>query len=399
MKKFIDMKKILMTAMVAFSVVAMPVSVFANADDSASENNAHEEHNNSSDNNSGGNNDDSTAPTINAAINNGKLKVRASDDSGIKVIYVNNYQFFDPEDGVLSIRLEKFEAGIEYFTISAMDNNGNRSQDYTIKNPYWTDPNADNKNNENPADSLPADASATDPGDATGEVTEHVEVDENGYIIEEPETYYTGENDPSNGREFYTIQTETGKVFYLIIEKNDNEEIVHFVTDITENDLLNATSNNSEVLPKNSLASDSSIPVTEVSIPADDGKTIFVDADGKKTVKDADGNEVEEEQEQTISSNEAEEDPKKEKKKMNPMFLYIGIGAVVIIAGYYFKVVKPKKKSQFVEDEEAEESKEQEQYTDDEAINSQPMNTYLREESDQEFFDNYDPIEDGGDNQ
>ena len=396
MKKTVSMKKILMTTMVAFSVFAMPVTAFANADESASENNAHEEHNS---NNSAGNNEDTTPPTINAAINNGKLKVRANDESGIKVIYVNNYQFFDPEDGVLSIRLKKFEAGIEYFTISAMDNNGNRSQDYTIKNPYWTDPDADNNNNENPADSLPADASATDPADATGEVTEHVEVDENGYIIEEPETYYTGENDPSNGREFYTIQTETGKVFYLIIEKNDNEEIVHFVTDITENDLLNATSNNSEVLPKNSLASDSSIPVTEVSIPADDGKTIFVDSDGNKTIKDANGNEIAEEQEETVSDNEAEESPKKEKKKMNPIFLYVGVGAVILVAGYYFKVVRPKKKSQFAYDEDAEAAKEQEQYTDDDAISSQPMDMYSRaEESDDDFINNYDPTgEDGGD--
>jgi len=392
MKKMNLIKKAVVTLGLAAGIMAMPVSVYANADESASENKAAEESHSS---HSSGSDEDNTPPTINAAINNGKLKVRAVDESGIKVIYVNNYEFFDPEDGVLQIRLEKFEAGIEYFTISAMDNYGNRSQDFSIKNPYWTDPDADSNNQKDPSEELPADASATDPGDATGEVTEHVTVDDNGYIIEESETYYTGENDPSNGREFYTIQTETGKVFYLIVERNDGDEIVHFVTDITENDLLNATSNNSEILPKNSLASDSSVPVSEVAIPADDGKTITVDSQGNKTVTDADGKVVEPEEEEQPVETVSDNGNQKPKKKMNPIFIYVGIGLIVIVAGYYLKVVKPKKQKGFVEDEEAEEQKEQE--IEDEVIEDKPLETYSREQSNEDFFDSIDVNNDGGD--
>ena len=47
------------------------------------------------------------------------------------------------------------------------------------------------------------------------------------------------------GKEFYTIQTASDKVFYLIIDRDGEEEMVYFLTEITENDLLNTTSDNS----------------------------------------------------------------------------------------------------------------------------------------------------------
>lgn len=43
------------------------------------------------------------------------------------------------------------------------------------------------------------------------------------------------------GKEFYTIQTASDKVFYLIIDRDEDEEMVYFLTEISENDLLNTT--------------------------------------------------------------------------------------------------------------------------------------------------------------
>ena len=68
-------------------------------------------------------------------------------------------------------------------------------------------------------------------------------------------------------KEFYTIQTENEKVFYLIIDRDGEEEVVYFLTEISENDLLNVTTDNSETLPKNSAALESAIPVTDSSLP------------------------------------------------------------------------------------------------------------------------------------
>ena len=62
------------------------------------------------------------------------------------------------------------------------------------------------------------------------------------------------------------------KVFYLIIDRDGEEEMVYFLTEITENDLLNATSDNSETLPKNSAALESAIPTEEGALPNNNGE-------------------------------------------------------------------------------------------------------------------------------
>ena len=73
--------------------------------------------------------------------NYGLLSVQAHDtDSGIKAVYVNGYEFKELTNGVLNIRLQQFDAGYQYFTISAMDNAGNMSEVYKTANPYYTDP-------------------------------------------------------------------------------------------------------------------------------------------------------------------------------------------------------------------------------------------------------------------
>ena len=78
----------------------------------------------------------------------------------------------------------------------------------------------------------------------------------------------SGEKEKSEtGKEFYTIQTASEKVFYLIIDRDGEEEMVYFLTEVTENDLLNVTADNSETLPKNSAALESAIPVTEGALP------------------------------------------------------------------------------------------------------------------------------------
>ena len=61
-------------------------------------------------------------------------------DSGAKAVYVSGYEFTDLTNGTLNIRLQQFDAGYEYFTISAMDNAGNMSEVYKTKNPYYKDP-------------------------------------------------------------------------------------------------------------------------------------------------------------------------------------------------------------------------------------------------------------------
>lgn len=338
---------------------------------------------------------DNTPPTINAAVNNGMLVINAYDESGIEVIYVNGFEYFEPKDGKLTIRLEKFEAGVSEFTVSAMDRAGNKSDEFAIPNPYWINPNdeSNNNNTDNPADQLPANATATDPSSATGEVTEH--------------NFYYLSNNPGYSREFYTIETESGKVFYLIIENEEDNRTVHFLTDINENDLLNTTENNSETLPKNSIGATSTIPVQTVQLPTDEGTVVEVKPDGTKTERDSGNGQVvtnpviNTPSSQTVSADadtdKTDEEAEPAVKKSNPLLLYGGGGLILFGILYYLKIGKKKGKASedFVEDED--EAEAQEEYLTDESDDedsTSEVGYFDRDQADDDFFDDVDPEED-----
>ena len=304
---------------------------------------------------------DTTKPTLNAAVSGGLLSVQVYDaDSGAKAVYVNGYEFKKLTNGALNIRLQKFDAGYENFAISAMDNAGNMSEVYQVKNPYYKEP-AD-ESDENPAAQLPESAEATKPGDATGTVTEHVKTDSDGNtIMQASEGSQTasgsGDAEPEKkteqGKEFYTIQTATDKVFYLVVDCNGEEETVHFLTEITENDLLNATSGSNETLSQNSAALESAIPTDESALPNNNGNLL----EGAGQTEDGETESVEE------TENTEETESVEEAKEQNPAASYILIGAVAVLfigGAYYFKVAR-RKKDGFLEDED-EDAEDTEEY-------------------------------------
>lgn len=324
---------------------------------------------------------DFTKPTLNAAVSDGLLSVQAHDtDSGIKAVYVNGYEFTELTNGVLNIRLQQFDAGYQYFTISAMDNAGNMSEVYKTANPYYTDPEKEDSSEKNPAEQLPVNAQATKPSSATAQVTEHTKTDSDGNTVSElspaeqkkqamaeaaasEKKEESGEKEKSEtGKEFYTIQTASEKVFYLIINRDREEEMVYFLTEVTENDLLNVTADNSETLPKNSAALESAIPVTEGALPNNNGEQETVEEPAEEPTEDGE-------------ENTEEPEPEPEKTEENPMATYIILGVVAAAAiggGYYFKVVRKKKEEFLDEDDE-----EDEEYDDEEE----------EKDSEDDFFD------------
>jgi len=331
---------------------------------------------------------DTTKPTLNAAVSDGLLSIQVHDtDSGAKAVYVNGYEFTELTNGTLNVRLQQFDAGYEYFTISAMDNAGNMSEVYKTKNPYYKDP-AD-ESDENPAKQLPVNAEATKPGNATGTVTEHTKTDGDGNTVSQTpeeqkkaefakadaaEKAESGDKDngnekPGQGKEFYTIQTATDKVFYLIIDRDGEEETVYFLTEITENDLLNTTSDNSETLPKNSAALESAIRTEESALPNNNGEIPEDTPQPEENTKD------EENMEDAESTEDVE--PEEKAEEPNPVISYILMGALAIafIGGaYYFKVVR-KKKEDFIEDEDEDGEDEEELENED-----------AEEDSEDDFF-------------
>ena len=329
---------------------------------------------------------DFTKPTLNAAVSDGLLSIQAHDtDSGIKAIYVNGYEFTEHTNGALNIRLQQFDAGYQYFTISAMDNAGNISEIYKTANPYYTDPETKDSNEKDPAEQLPVDASATKPSSATAQITEHTKTDSNGNTISEtgngtgtgtsftkqsPGTGDTTDSAEKNsesstseqGKEFYTIQTASEKVFYLVIDRDGDEEKVYFLTEVSENDLLNTTSDNSETLPKNSAAQESAIPVKDAAL--DNNNT---DATGNKK---QDAETVEENTEE--STEEASEPETTEQKQDGSGFAYLimGIAAATVI-GVVYVIKAKKKKENFIDDDE-------EDYDDEDEEEADPDEDFLK---------------------
>lgn len=309
---------------------------------------------------------DFTAPTLNAAVSDGMLSVRAHDtDSGVKSIYVNGYEFMDVVNGTLNVRLQQFDAGYEYFTIYAMDNAGNMSEVYKTRNPYYQNPENADGNEKNPAEQLPVSAQATKPTSATAQVTEHTVTDSEGNTtlemslaeqkkaaMREASLEESGNEEieeSEKGKEFYTIQTESEKVFYLVIDRDGEEETVYFLTEISENDLLNVTTDNSDTLPKNSAALESAIPVLEGALP-----------EGAESGTDEENGE--EEIPGELETDETLEDIEAESESQAATYIILGIVAVGVIGGaYYFKVVRKKKEDFLDEDDEEDE----EEYLDD----------------------------------
>lgn len=330
---------------------------------------------------------DTVKPTLNAAVSDGLLSIQAVDsESGVKVVYVNGYEFNEFTNGTINIRLSQFDAGYEYFTIQAMDTAGNMSEVYKTKNPYYKDP--ESKDDSDPAKQLPVSAEATKPATATATVTDHTKTEgqgsaqlvktsqSSGSTLEDQKKKELAMADsqlinPSGssqnmnlGKEFYTIEAASGKVFYLIIDRDGQEEVVHFLTDITENDLLNVTNDNSETLPKNSAALESQIPVTESALPNNN-----TDKEITREVEVQEEPDGEEPEEQTEEDPESTEEPVKNNTVAGYIILAI-LAAGAIGAAYYVKVVKRRQEGDFVEDEDDDED--DSDYDDDEVKENEP---------------------------
>ena len=335
---------------------------------------------------------DFTKPTLNAAVSDGLLSIQAHDtDSGIKAIYVNGYEFTDHTNGALNIRLQQFDAGYQYFTISAMDNAGNTSEIYKTANPYYTDPENKDSNEKDPAQQLPVDASATKPSSATAQVTDHTKTDSNGNTVSQTgsgttssSTGTSAKQSPSTGdtskdtdqssdsqtsekgKEFYTIQTASEKVFYLVIDRDGEDEKVYFLTEVSEKDLMNFTLSDSVTLP-------------EVD-------TVYAEPEKK----------AEEEKPETTESSEkdkVEDDIQmpEDKSSFGTYLLIVLVAVGAAAGGYYFKVYKPKHEyddeDEMEEDEDESEDSESEKREVDDA-DEQEESTEPEILRDEDFDDN-----------
>ena len=261
---------------------------------------------------------DKTKPVLNAAVNSGLLSVEAKDsESGVQAVYVNGYEFTELTNGVLNIRLQQFDTGYEYFTIQAMDKAGNVSDVYRTVNPYYEDlvVEKEEENKDKEETKLPENATPTNPTDAKADVTD--------YKV-------------SGEKEFFTIQTASEKVFYLIVDRSGEEEVVYFLTEISERDLLNVTTDNSTTLPMNSAIVESAIPDNTTKEESD--KTAENTEDMESTETETKENDI------------SEQKPVSQEDSASVYIVMALVAAIAVAIGYYVKVVK--KKDDYEEDDE-----------------------------------------------
>ena len=194
---------------------------------------------------------------------------------------------------------------------------------------------------------LPQDAQASEPTDAKGTVDDRTVTGIEEQLIKKARQQILLPKQLRKAqKEFYTISTKSGKIFYLIIDNSKSQDNVYFLTEVSEKDLMNFTLSDSVTLP-------------EVDM-------VYAEPEKK----------AEEEKPETTESAEKDkvEDDIQMPEDKSPFGTYLLIALVAVGAaagGYYFKVYKPKHEyddeDEMEEDEDESEDSESEKREVDDA--------------------------------
>ena len=284
---------------------------------------------------------DTEKPTLSAFLTDGVLTIQGNDTvSGISAITVNGTTYTDLTDGKLRVQLTQKDFTTKQIEITATDGAGNTSEKYVLQNPYYewakkqaekqkassdsngamaTTTSADATGTEETTTSpLPQEAQASEPTDAKGTVDERTVTGIEEQLAQEGETADTVTKTATEGtKEFYTISTKSGKIFYLIIDNSKSQDNVYFLTEVSEKDLMNFTLSDSVTLP-------------EVD-------TVYAEPEKQTEEEKPENTDTEEK--------EKEEEEVQMPEDKNPVGTYLLIALVAVGAaagGYYLKVYKPK---------------------------------------------------------
>ena len=295
---------------------------------------------------------DSEKPTLAASLTDGVLTIQGKDTiSGIASIMVNGTEYRDLTDGTLKIQLTQKDFTTKKIEITATDTAGNTSDKYSLQNPYYewavkqaiaqsADASGNNATTTTPTGEeqqvnspLPQDAKPSEPTNSTGTVEDRTVTGIEQELAEQNETVdKISSTTTAAGKEFYTISTKSGKVFYLIIDNEQSQDNVYFLTEVDEQDLMNFSLSDTVTLP--------------------DVDTVYATVDGED-----DQTETSAPEEESTEESEAPEEPEvQEPEKTSNLgsYLLIGLIAAGVGAGaWYMKIYKPK--HEFDDDDEYEE--------------------------------------------
>lgn len=322
---------------------------------------------------------DTTPPTLNAALTDDKLAVEASDDmSGVEAVYVDDTRINSLVNGKGTVALKDYAGDGKKVTVYAVDYSGNRSKEVKLDNPYYEEPaqtqaassaapqssggetqaapfqtpapsssnNASGNSESSQAAQTPStsqeETEASSESSATEDETESA-VPEGAFTPEGTGTVLDSATEQEDDKQFYTITTADGNVFYLIIDGKRDSENVYFLNGVTEEDLLS--------LAQQDNGSESAIEVVTCNC-AEKCEAGAVNTDCPVCKNDLNGclGKVTEE-----PAPEETEQPEAETEKSSGntgMIIFLVIALVAAGGlGYYFKIVRPKQQAAMDEDE------------------------------------------------
>lgn len=333
---------------------------------------------------------DTTPPELTASLDGGTLKIESSDDhSGVEAVFVDGNRINSLTNGAASVTLKDYAGTGKQVSVYAQDYAGNRSKTVKFENPYYEEPAPTEKPAETvqqnqsskpvkPAQAQAASSGSTDHnvqssnagsnasgngsnagtntgangGSNTASGTNNGSSnsqEETGTTSSIPDGAFTPEGtgtvlDEATGegddKQFYTITTEAGNVFYLIIDGKRDDNNVYFLNGVTEADLMALAEKNEGTM--------SVIPAEDVCTCTDKCEAGEVNTACPVCKNDLKGCAGKEKPAETEEPAQAEQ-PKKGNGSVGTIIFIIVALLAVGGVGYYVKIVRPK---QQVEDDE-----------------------------------------------
>lgn len=322
---------------------------------------------------------DTTPPTLTAVLDGETIKIESSDDnSGVEAVYIDKTRVNSLVDGKASVALKDYAGTDKKVSVYAVDYAGNRSDTVKFDNPYYkepaptekpaapTQPSQSGTPATRPAQTQPASSGSTGTGTqggnsgssntgATSGGTSSGSTGNSGgsssgtpepTTSSVPEGAFTPEGtgtvqDSATGedgdKQFYTITTEAGNVFYLIIDGKRDDNNVYFLNGVTEADLM--------ALAEKGDGSVSVIPAADVcncKEKCEAGKVNTGCPVCKNDLNGCTGKEKPAEPEEAAEP----EQPKKDTGSAGTIIFIIVALLAVGGVGYYVKIVRPKQQAE-----------------------------------------------------
>ena len=335
---------------------------------------------------------DTTPPTLTATLDGDTVKIVSSDDnSGVEAVYIDKTRVNSLVDGKASVSLKDYVGTDKKVSVYAVDYAGNRSDTVQFDNPYYKEPVRTEKptaTTQPSQSSTPAtkpvqtqaassgstgtqsgNSGSSNTGTASGGTgsqggssnTGPVSGGTNSEGVSSGSTGNSGTPEPTTSsvpegaftpegtgtvldsatgddgdKQFYTITTEAGNVFYLIIDGKRDDNNVYFLNGVTEADLM--------ALAEKGDGSVSVIPAGDVCTCAEKCEAGKVNTSCPVCKNDLSGCAGKEKPAEPEEPAEPEQ-PEKDTGSVGTIIFVIVALLAVGGVGYYVKIVRPKQQA------------------------------------------------------